>query len=183
MCVKPVMEVQNNQYTFANLPRLLTTHAQPSNKGTLGRPNIKKHGTKITPKQIPAKIDKSKFDKTYPDCPITPRPKIQTSIKDFINKGKKRLNTVQLTAVENKKLNTRLIPTDRDKTVDMIREILSDIIYSEYPLKISPIFAHLKSKKPKNPKKPENEAPLKNLGKIKKQAGAELGQASTKLAS
>ena len=85
----------------------------------------------------------------------TPRPKIQTSIKDFINKGKKRLNLVQLTADVNKKLNTRLIPTDRDKTVDMIREILSDIIYSEYPMKISPIFAHLKSKnlRPrKNPK-------------------------------
>ena len=173
MCLKPVMELKNNQYTFANLPRLLTTHAQPSNKGTLGRTNNKKHGTKINPKQKPARIDKTRSDKTYPGCPIiprsskgdttqtngggqlsmhnnesakssTPRPKIQTSIKDFINKGKKRLNLVQLTADENKKLNTRVITTDRDKTVDMIREILSDIIYSEYPMKISPIFAHLK---------------------------------------
>ena len=98
----------------------------------------------------------------------TPRPKIQTSIKDFINKGKKRLNLVQLTADVNKKLNTRLIPTDRDKTVDMIREILSDIIYSEYPMKISPIFAHLKSKKPKTKKKTKNKPPVKNLGKTKK---------------
>ena len=103
MCVKPLMDVQNNQYTFANLPRLVTTHAQQSNKGTLGRANIKKQGTKLTHKQKPARIYKTKSEKTYTDCPSTPRPNIQTSIMDFINEGKKRLNTVQLTAVENKK--------------------------------------------------------------------------------
>ena len=102
-CVKPMMDVQNNPYTFAHLPRLVTTHAQQSIKGTLGRANIKKQGTKLTPKQKPARIDKTKSEKTYKDCPSTPRPKIQTSIMDFISKGKKRLNTVQLTAVENKK--------------------------------------------------------------------------------
>ena len=72
---------------------------------------------------------------------------------DFISKGKKRLNTVQLTTPENKKMNTSLIPTNRDKTVEMMREIISEIIYSNYPMKISPIFAHLKSKKPKTKKK------------------------------
>ena len=75
------------------------------------------------------------------------------------------MNSVQLTADVTKKLNTRLIPTDRDKTVDMIREILRDIIYSEYPLKISPIFAHLKSKKPKKLKNSKSKAPVKNLRK------------------
>ena len=48
--IKPMMKVQNNQYTFAHLPRLVTTHAQQSIKGTLGRTNTKKQGTKLTPK-------------------------------------------------------------------------------------------------------------------------------------
>ena len=74
---------------------------------------------------------------------------------DYINKGKKRLNIVQLTAPDNKKINNRLIPTTKDKTVEMIREIINEIIYSHYPMKISPIFDHLKSKKPKA-KKPKN---------------------------
>ena len=53
-CIKPVINTQNNQYTFAQLPRLVTTHAQQSVKGTLGRTNNKKPGTKLTPKQKPA---------------------------------------------------------------------------------------------------------------------------------
>ena len=64
--------------------------------------------------------------------------------------------------------NTRLVPTNRENTVKIVREILRDIIYSEYPLKISPIFAHLKSKKPKKIKYPKNQAPVKNLGKLRK---------------
>ena len=100
-CIKPVINTQNNQYTFAQLPRLVTTHAQQSVKGTLGRTNNKKPGTKLTPKQKPARIDKTQSKITYTDCHSTPRPKTQTSIMDFINKGEKRLNFVQLTAPEN----------------------------------------------------------------------------------
>ena len=82
---------------------------------------------------------------------------------DFVITGKKRLNSIQLTPGETKKANnrvvkttwentvtnTRLVPTNRENTVKIVTEILRDIIYSEYPLKISPIFAHLKSKKQK----------------------------------
>ena len=50
----------------------------------------------------------------------------------------------------------------------MAQEILREILYSQFPLKISPIFAHLKSKKPKKGKKPKKLAPIKNLGKNKK---------------
>ena len=89
-------------------------------------------------------------------------------ITDFITKGKKRLHSIQLTADVTKKSNTRLVPTNRENTVKIVREILRDIIYSEYPLKISPIFAHLKSKKPKKVKNPKKIAPIKNLGKTKK---------------
>ena len=88
----------------------------------------------------------------------------QPSIMDFVSKGKKRLNSIQLTPGETKKANnrvvkttwentvtnTRLVPTNRENTVKIVTEILRDIIYSEYyPIKIPTIFDHLKSKKPK----------------------------------
>ena len=49
----------------------------------------------------------------------------------------------------------------------MMEELLREIIYSQFPLKISPIFAHLKTKKPKKGKMAKKK-PIKNLGKIKK---------------
>ena len=181
MIMKP--EFKNRTYSFSNLPRFSNSQPQPCNQGPPGRTKNKTNGTKIKPKIKPDLRNNKRSDKTYPGCPnisrsttgdpqqpyilaqtssthsdaltksSTPRPKIQKSIKDFITKGKKRLHSVQLTADVTKKSNTRLIPTNRDNTVDMIREILRDIIYSEYPLKISPIFAHLKSKKKKKRKK------------------------------
>ena len=88
--------------------------------------------------------------KNQTDSPSTQRPKTQTSIMDYINKGRKRLNLVQLTTSDNnKKINNRIIPTNKDNTVEMIREIINEILYSHYPMKISSIFDHLKSKKPK----------------------------------
>ena len=102
-CIKPVVHTQNNQYTFAQLPRLKTTHEQQSIKGTPSRTRNKKPGAKLNPKQKPARIDKTVTRENHTYSPSTPRPKTQTSIMDYINKGKKRLNLVQLTASDNNK--------------------------------------------------------------------------------
>ena len=138
-----MVHTQNNQYTFAQLPGL-------SIKGTPSRTHNKKPGAKLNPKQKPARIDKTVPRENQTDSPSTQRPKTQTSIMDYINKGRKRLNLVQLTTSDNnKKINNRIIPTNRDNTVAMIREIKDEIIYSTYPIKIPSIFDQLKSKEHK----------------------------------
>ena len=176
MIMKPELKHQNRNYScFSNLPRFTKGNSQPL-PCNLTPPVRTKGNTTVT--KMKPDLHKH-FEKTYPGCPnlsrsitgdsqqpyilaqpssthvdainkpSTPRPKIQKSITDFITKGKKRLHSVQLTANVTKKSNTRIVPTNRDNTVKIVREILRDIIYSEYPLKISPIFAHLKSKKQK----------------------------------
>ena len=53
----------------------------------------------------------------------------QPSIMDYISKGRKRLHVVQLTTPDNnKKMNTRIIPTNRDYTVAMIKNLIDEII-------------------------------------------------------
>ena len=118
--------------------------------GTPNKTRNKKPVAKINPKQKPARIDKTVTRKNQTDSRSTQRPKIQPSIMDYITKGRKRLNLVQLTTSDNnKKINNRIITTNRDNTVAMIREIIDEIFYSTYPIKIPSIFDHLKSKKPK----------------------------------
>ena len=91
---------------------------------------------------------------------------------DFVVKRKKRLNSIQLTPAETKKVNNRVVKTTWENTVTMVKELLQEIIYSEFPLVISPIFAHLNPKKSGNPakkRKVEKKKPLaKKLGKNKK---------------
>ena len=60
------------------------------------------------------------------------------------------MNTLQLTPDVTKKTNTRLVSAIMETTVTMIEELLREIIYSQFPLVISPIFAHLKTDKPGN---------------------------------
>ena len=75
----------------------------------------------------------------------------QQSMMDFIVKGKKRINTLQLTPEVTKKLNNREVTTTWESTVSMVTELLQEIIYSEFPLVISPIFAHLNTQKQGTP--------------------------------
>ena len=63
---------------------------------------------------------------------------------DSILKGKKRLNSTQLTPAGSKKLNNRDIATN---IATIVKDLIDEIIYSDFPLIISPIFAHLGTKK------------------------------------
>ena len=63
----------------------------------------------------------------------------QTSIMNFVQKGKKRLNPMQLTPEGSKKLNTRDTITPWERNITMVKDLLDEIIYSEFPLVISPI--------------------------------------------
>ena len=67
----------------------------------------------------------------------------QQSMMDFIVKGKKRINTLQLTPEVTKRLNNREVTTTWEHTVSMVTDLLQEIIYSDFPLVISPIFEHL----------------------------------------
>ena len=144
--LKPELQQQNQNLNqcFLNLPRFTKGDSQPLPSNLV--PLSSTHGNSI-------------------NKPSNPKPKIQKSITDFMTKGKKSLHSIQLIADVTKKSNTRLVPTNRENTVKIAREILREIIYSDYPLKISPIFAHLKSKKPKTGKKPKKLPPVKNIGK------------------
>ena len=62
---------------------------------------------------------------------------------NFVQKGKKRLNTTQLTPEGSKKLNTRDTITHWERNITMVKDLQDEIIYSEFPLIISPSFAHL----------------------------------------
>ena len=161
-CINPVVHRQNNQHTFAHLTR-------QNMMGTTNKTRNKKPCAKIKSQQNPARIDKTVPRINHTDGRSTQKSTTQPSIMNYITKGRKRLNLVQLTTSDNnKKLNTRIIPTNRDYTVAMIREILNEIVESTYPITVPSIFDHLKTKKPKVKKiKPTTKPPVKNLGKMK----------------
>ena len=100
-----MVHAQNNQHTFAHLPRL----------NIKGSPNSTSNITpsaKLNPKQKPARIVKTVPKKNQ--NPGKTKPNTQKSLMDYITKGKKRLNLVQLTTPDNnKKINKRIIPTDK----------------------------------------------------------------------
>ena len=84
---------------------------------------------------------------------------------DFVIKGKKRLNSIQLTPAETKKVNNREITTTWERTITMVTELLHEIICSEFPLIISPIFAHLESKKSGRPANKKRKVEKKKITK------------------
>ena len=75
----------------------------------------------------------------------------QTSIMDFILKGKKRLNSTQLTPVGSKKIKNRDIATNWERNITIVKDLIDEMIYSDFPLIISPIVAHLGTQKTGKP--------------------------------
>ena len=84
---------------------------------------------------------------------------------NFVQKGKKQLNPTQLTPEGSKKLNTRDTITPWERNITMVKDLLDEIIYSEFPLVISPIFAHLGNKQPQGKPTKKKQAERKKITK------------------
>ena len=64
---------------------------------------------------------------------------------ELVQKGNKRLNTTQL----NPEGSTRDTNTQWERNITMVKDLIDEIICSEFPLIIAPIFAHLGNIQPK----------------------------------
>ena len=126
---------------------VITPKYQDNSCTTLNKSNL----TKVNPKynEQGPNITSHHSNLATPGTPNRVKSATQTSMLNYISKGRKRLNSVQLTAPDNnKKLNSRVVSTNRDYTVNIIKSLLDEIIESAYPLFVPSIFDHLKTRDP-----------------------------------